>query len=485
VEAVALTRILPVALVTAALVSGCGSGHPSAKKRVQPGPNIVVIETDDQDAASVAHMPKVQALLAAQGTTFENSFVSDSLCCPSRATFLTGQYAHNHHVLSNNPPDGGYRRLRASNALPVWLKRVGYRTILVGKYLNGFGGGAGGKKPLPPRPPGWSAFFAVLDPTQRYFDFPVDDNGVVRRFSGQDSYQTDLLADTAVRSIRRAASLHKPFMLWFTPAAPHDPATPAPRDDGKTHDEPVPDPPSLNEADVQDKPSFIRSLPLLKPMQLTKREGRYRRRLATLLGVDDAVAKIVDALSATGQLAKTVIVFTSDNGWVLGEHRIPAGKRVPYEESIRVPLIVRGPGFARGVKRAAPVANIDLAPTIAALAHARAGVDVDGCSLLPLAAHARAHWQRNLLFENLTTNGLGGETDKVKDLPKYAAIRSGQFMWVEYANGERELYDLASDPYELSNRAADPGLADVRARLSARLARLRKGPAPACKLVSD
>jgi N-acetylglucosamine-6-sulfatase len=475
--------VIGALLAAALLAGGCGSHHTKAKRRAL-GPNIVVIETDDQDAASLAQMPNVQRLLAAQGTTFENSFVSDSLCCPSRATFLTGQYAHNHRVLSNKPPDGGYRRLRATNALPVWLQRAGYRTILVGKYLNGFSGGGAGKKPLPPRPAGWSAFFAVLDPTQRYFDFPVDDNGARRNFTGRGAYQTDVLADTAVRSIRRAASLRKPFMLWFTPSAPHDPATPAPRDAGKAESEAVPQPPSFNESDMADKPSFVRSLPTLKATQITKLESRYRRRLATLIAVDDAVAKIVEAVSATGQLAKTVIFFTSDNGWMSGQHRIASGKRVPYEESIRVPLVVRGPGFARGVKRDAPVANVDLAPTIVALARAPAGVRSDGCSLVPLARRSDRHWRRDLLFENLTTNGLGGEGDKIKALPEYVAIRTGQFMWVEYANGERELYDLKADPYELANKAADPALAGVRAQLSKRLARLRKGTAPACQLVS-
>jgi arylsulfatase A-like enzyme len=481
VEAVALTRILlAVVLGAAVAAAGCGRGmqQPSAKKKVATGPNIVVIETDDQDAASVAHMPNVQALLAAQGTTFENSFVSDSLCCPSRATFLTGQYAHNHGVRSNVAPDGGFRRLRADNALPVWLKRAGYRTVLVGKYLNGFGAG---KKKLPPRPPGWSSFFVLLDPSQRYTKFPIDDNGVRRRF-GSDSYQTDVLADAAVRTIQRSARQRTRFMLWFTPAAPHDPAVPAPRDAGSMQGVEVVPSASLNEEDVSDKPAFIRNLPLIKEAKLAKTAAHYRRRLATLQAVDDAVARIVDTLSSTGQLDRTVIVFTSDNGWMSGEHRIASGKRVAYEESIRVPLIVRGPGFPRGVKRTAPVANIDLAPTIVSLAHARAGVRMDGCSLRPLAASAGAHWQRQLLLENLTTSGLGSEGDKISGLPKYAAIRSGQFKWVEYANGERELYDLATDPSELTNKAADPALADVRALLAKRLARLRKGPAPACRL---
>jgi N-acetylglucosamine-6-sulfatase len=479
---VTMKRLLgALALTTALVVVGHAQG-PSSARTKKGAPNIVVIETDDQDAASVAQMPNVQSLLAAEGTTFTNSFVSDSLCCPSRATFLTGQYAHNHGVRSNVPPDGGYKKLRASNALPVWLRRAGYRTLLIGKYLNGFSGGGGGKRPLPPRPPGWSGLFAVLDPSQRYVDFPVDDNGHTRRFKGQEQYQTDVLANTAVSSIRREASLGKPFMLWFTPTAPHDPVVPATRHVGQMAEAPVPEGPSINEEDVSDKPSFIRALPVLSADKLDKLDARYRRRLETLQAVDEAVGRIVDTLSATGELARTVIVFTTDNGWMTGQHRIASGKRVPYEESIRVPLIVRGPGFAPGATRSAPVANIDLAPTIVSLAHARARLDMDGCSLLPLAARAGAHWSRSLLFENLTQNGLGGEGDKIKNLPKYAAIRSGQFKWVEYANGERELYDLAADPLELENRAADPGLAGVRARLSNRLAKLRKGPAPACKL---
>jgi len=435
---------------------------------------VVVIETDDQDAASLRYMPNVQRLLVARGTTFTNSFVSDSLCCPSRATFLTGQYAHNHDVLSNSPPLGGVKRLRASNTLAVWLRAAGYTTALVGKYLNGYGGGPGPGL----IPPGWSRFQALLEPSSRYTGFSMNDNGVRRAPPG---YQTDVLATESASFIGRAARGNRPFFLWLTPSAPHDPAIPALRDKGAYPGIAGPHPPSFDERDVADKPTFIRGLPPLGAARRVTVDAHYRRRLKTLAAVDRAVARVVQALASAGQLKQTVIVFTSDNGWMSGEHRLGYGKRVDYEESIRVPLVIRGPGFPRGAVRTAPVANIDLAPTISSLAGARPRLHVDGCSLLPLAAKPGAHWVRDLLFENFDTRDVGSERDPVAKLPRYSGIRSGSYMYTRYANGESELYDLRTDPYELRNRASDPSLAKVRAGLAHRLARLRTGPAPPCR----
>ena len=365
-----------------------------------PRPNIVVVMTDDQTAEEIRFMPRTRALLGpAQGTTFSNSFVSFPLCCPSRATFLTGQYMHNHGVNGNGPPpNGGYASLDHTNTLPVWLRSAGYATGHIGKYLNGYGADDPNEVP-----PGWTEWYGLLDGgTYRTYGYLMNRNGTVKRFGQEPSdYQTDVIADDAVDFIERRAPATAPFFLTVAPIAPHReftsgtttaPIEPAPRHQGRYASAVLPRPPSFNEADVGDKPGPIRNLAKLSAAQIDEITRAYRHEAASLLAVDEMVERIHDAVQASGELRNTVIVFTSDNGFFHGEHRIEKGKSKIYEEAVRVPLLVVGPGFpARTVTD--PVINADLAPTFVELAGATARRVMDGRSLLHRLA------ARPLLFE--------------------------------------------------------------------------------------
>jgi arylsulfatase A-like enzyme len=445
---------------------------PGARRpRTDDRPNIVVIMTDDQTVESLRVMPSVQRYLVRQGTTFVNSFVNFPLCCPSRATFLTGQYSHNHKVVGNNFTNG-LGRLDQSNTLPLWLSKAGYSTIFVGKYLNEYG-------KFEPRaiPPGWSEWFAAT--RLAYFGHIMNRNGRLVPY-GTDiaSYQTDVYTNTARDVIRRYAHGSTPFFLWLSYFAPHqggppepgDPpglrtAVPAPRHHSAFAREPLPRTPSFDEEDVSDKPAFIRRRPRFNEWAIKNLETSYRRTLESLLAVDDGVAEVVEELRAAGILGRTLIVFTSDNGLLQGQHRFINAKEQVYEQSIRVPLLVRGPGVPRGLRLEQPVVNADLAPTIVDAADAEPGRMPEGRSLLPLFADVGLQWGRDILLER------GPGATAVDRL--YTAIRTPRFIYTEHATGERELYDLLSDPDQLSNRAGDPDLAPIEAELARRLAALR------------
>lgn len=438
-------------------------------------PNIVVVMTDDQDADSVRYMSNVRAL-AAMGATFRNSFTTFSQCCPSRATFLTGQYAHNHGVFGNVPPLGGYAKLDHSRTLPVWLQRAGYHTVQIGKYLNGYGG----ERPSTEVPPGWHEWNASIEaPTYQFYGYTLNENGkLVTYGTDEGSYQTDLFARRAVDFIRQRGRERSPFFLYVSFLAPHeggpiradDPPgfgtpDPAPRHRGHFASLPLPKPASFNESDVSDKPTSIRSLAPLTQAEIDAVTSSYRQRLESLLAVDEAVAAIVAALREQRLLANTLIIFTSDNGYFHGEHRIPRGKVLLYEPSIRVPLILRGPGVRPGRRLDDLVGNIDLAPTILAAARATAGRRLDGRSLLALARGQGRLPSRDLLIER---GPLGGATGHV-----FTAVRTRNFLYAEYADGQQELYDLVRDPGQLVSRHADPAYATIRNALAQRLARLR------------
>jgi N-acetylglucosamine-6-sulfatase len=493
-------------------------GGARAAELSQPGdsgvaddrPNIVVIETDDQTVEQMRVLAKTQKLLADQGVTFDNSFVSLSLCCPSRATFLTGQYAHNHSVVANVGPDGGFQKLDSSRTLPVWLKRSGYTTAFVGKYLNGYG------KRHPHRvPQGWSDFHALLD--FQYFNYKANDNGVLHGNGHRPrDYQTAVFTRKALHVIRSNRDSPRPLFLWLCYFAPHaggphqsdGPAGlgvphPAPRYMHAFENVKLPHPASLNEPDVSDKPAAIQRRPLLTKDQLEGIRVAYRKQLETLLSVDDGVARVVHALKTTGRLENTYIFFTDDNGIFHGEHRIPSGKVLLYEPSIRVPLLVRGPGVPRGVHLNEDVANIDLAPTILDLAHAKSrGVVMDGRSLAPLFRRPWMQWGRDLLIERLPetgeaspganrhvwTNGETGNGDNGNQgragTPfdrAYAAIRTPRFLYADYASGAKELYDLWHDPQELNNVAGKPPYGPIQQELARRLARLRYCHGSSCR----
>ena len=446
-------------------------------------PNVIVIMTDDQTVESMRVMKNVRHLLADRGTTFDSSYVSFALCCPSRATFLTGQYAHNHGVLSNVPPFGGYGRLRGRSTLPVWLQQAGYRTVLVGKYLNGYGD----RKPRE-IPPGWTEWYgAVNHSAYRYYGYVMNENGkLVKYGTGPMDYQTDVYGRKAAEVVRRLAPQQAPFFMWVTPLAPHigGPPTPgrppltslpAPRYLGRFASTALPMPPSFNELDVSDKPAQVRGRPALTAKKIAEITERYRLSLESLLSVDDAVARIIDALRRSGELENTLVVFTSDNGFLQGEHRIPIGKIWPYEPSAKVPLIMRGPGIPAGLHLHQTVANIDLAPTIADFAGAQPGLTMDGMSLRPLFSDPGVFWGRDLLHE-------GPLNDQLQ--MKFSVIRTPRWVFSNRIAGGDELYDLQTDPYELTNLRSDPASEGVQHALESRLAALstcrgitcRRGP---------
>jgi len=495
-----------LAVLGLALGAAGAAGRESAHAAAKPRPNVVVIETDDQTSEELRVMRNTLNLIGAQGTTFDNSFVSLSLCCPSRSTFLTGQYAHNHGVLTNSPPNGGFAKLDHTNTLAVWLQKAGYNTALVGKYLNGYG--KKGQQTL--IPPGWTEFHAGVNLS--YLNWTLNDNGsLVRYGSSPGDYQSDVLSAKAVDVINRRAPEAKPLFMWVTYHAPHsggpreadDPkglGTVNVADKYKNHfaAEPLPNMPSFNEADVSDKPVGIRNRPVLTQAKIAAIREAYQQQLESLLSVDDGVKAIVDALRASGELDNTLLVFTDDNGFFHGQHRVPSGKVLLYEPSIRVPLLVRGPGVPKGKHLKQVVANIDLAPTIVAVAKAKAGRVMDGKSLLPLFKHPSQQWGRDLLIERGPAgeqksgagqmgeigngdNGNQGKTAAPGD-QRFAAIRTPRYLYAEYANGEKELYDLAKDPDELNNLAFDAAYATLRAQFSARLAKLQSCKGAVCRV---
>ncbi len=466
-------------------------------------PNIILIRTDDQTARQFNSrtMPRTTRLLARRGTTFSNSIVTTPLCCPSRATSLTGQYGHNHGVLSNDP---GYPDLiEKENTLPVWLRRAGYRTAHVGKYFSNYSLSA-------PRPsavaPGWDEWRTALDREgPRYYGYSLSHNGERLTYGARASdYVTRVLNQEAVSLLRTYAPGNRPLYLQLDHRAPHRSVgitrgrcrnhlpQPDPRDVNRFAHEPLRTPPSFNETDVSDKPSFIRRLRRLDRSSISRMRVWDQCARASLRGVDRGVAAIYRTLERVGERANTVVMFTSDNGYYYGEHRLGTGKAPPYEESIRVPLVIRVPnayrnGAARVPRVSEPVGNIDLAPTILRLAGARPCASpghcrtMDGRSLLPLLSSGTGAWpaHRGLLVELRQSRGgnagvcaYAGIRVRARIFTQYTAVTDRATGDCEPAR-ERELYDLRDDPYELRNLAGRGAHRAEQLRLSARLDRLR------------
>jgi N-acetylglucosamine-6-sulfatase len=443
---------------------------PTAGKADTGRPNILVVMSDDQTQDSQRFMPAVNSLVGARGAVFRNSFVSNPLCCPSRATFLTGQYSRNNHVQTNTPPLGGYESLDNTNTLPVWLQDSGYYTSLIGKYLNGYD-----NQPQPQTiPPGWTNWQGTTR-TYRYYDWQMNENGTLVNYGTEPSdYQTDVFTRKALNLISDRAGKSKPWFMWLTYLAPHDgapnpnpqppancsgTAKPAPRDAGAYDSEPLPMPPNFNESDLSDKPSFRADDPLLTQTDIDTITRYYHCRLASLNAVDDGVASIIDELKRTGQLKNTYVIYTSDNGFFAGEHRIPMGKRKPYEPALRVPLQIRGPGIKPGTDVRELVVNADLAPTIAKLAHAKPRLKIDGRPLQSIWDNPRIQRGRELLLSG---------TQK-----RFSGMRNRRYLFINYVNHERELYDLQGDSQELANVYDNPAYAAAQAAVEKEFERLR------------
>jgi N-acetylglucosamine-6-sulfatase len=462
----AIRLLLLLALVLAVhgpIGSGSAAARPSHAGALTTQPNIVLILTDDQRWDTLWAMPNLQSELVAHGMTFANNFVVNSTCCPSRTTGLTGEYSHTTGVWTNSFPYGGFNVFHDTSTIATWLHNDGYRTGLIGKYLNQYRVKNGRYIP-----PGWDRWFALLqgkidNESAYYYNYTVSDQGTNVVYGSTDAdYSTDVFAGQADSFIRGTSS-DQPLFLYFATAAPHAPATPPTRYANSFSGLAPYRPPNYNEADVTDKPAYIRGLKKLGATAQANVDAFRIKQYDTLLAVDDAINTIVTALSDTGRLSNTMIVFASDNGLTWAEHRWQEGKAVPYEESIRVPLVIRyDPLTTSPSTDTHLVANIDVAPTFAALAGV-ASPGVEGTSLLPLLSGSPVDWRTDFLIEHVQ------ETDKA---PTYCAVRTEGYIYVTYATGEEELYDLAADPYELANQASNAAYAGTVAALRTQLQQL-------------
>src|SRR5215208_4487019 len=458
----------------------------SLAQTAAPQPNIIFILTDDmrKDDLNVRYMPRTTTKLVANGMSFENAFVSNALCCPSRATIMRGQYAHNTDVWFNtnvfdpdpNVHDGGWAGYKGNGYedenVATRLQSAGYRTGFFGKYLNGYHDTT--------RPPGWEDWFAFTQ--LYYYNYDVNDNGTIKHFGTSESdHSTDVLNSQVQEFIGANAAQGKPFFAYVAPYAPHRPATPAPRDRQTFNGLKAPRLASFNEADVSDKPPWIQSLRRLTSTDIANIDQRHENRVESLQTVDDLVAAVVSKLGEQGVLSNTYIVFTSDDGFHHGEHRIRQGKARPYEEAARVPLVIRGPDAASpdppvvqpGSSTDKLVLNTDYFPTFMDLAGAQTPPYVDGRSLLPvLTGSTTTSWRTAILIE-------GRKYSADPEIPvdrDYNGIRTSTSKYIEYEGGSRELYNLTpgADPNELTNTyySEDPTV-PPRPALTARLDALK------------
>jgi N-acetylglucosamine-6-sulfatase len=486
---IALFAALAAALaVLTAPAAALATSHPKQPSR----PNVVFILTDDQDWHSMWAMPQTRRLIGGQGATFDHSYISFSLCCPSRATLLTGEYAHNHGVKWNNWPDGGFRKLNGHETLPVWLQRDGYFTAHIGKYLNEYGEDN-------PRviPPGWTDWYGAVDPTTYdYYGFTINHNGSLKTYPRTPRfYSTDVYTKLAYDVIDAGHRSGKPFFLTLAPNAPHTvarnndarmegtPAIPPPRYANRFANTPLPRYPNFNEEDLSDKPDLLQQIfPLLTDDDIQALTEHYDGRMGSLLGVDDMVAGVVRKLKQTGDYENTVIVYTSDNGWILGEHRLrdpqtednrAAGvKYLPYEGSTRVPLMMAGPGIPHGTVHGVTI-NADWAATIEQLTGAKSKLPVDGRSLVPVTKDPSLLDDRAVLFETFPN----------PRAPAYKGVRTQRYMYSVQDDGTGEqLFDYKVDPWELESKHDDPAYARVKASLQGALAKLKNCKGPSCQV---
>lgn len=443
-------------LLVAALAFAALLLWPGELARAQAArPNVVLFLTDDQRYDQLDYMPIVQRELVNRGVNFSAAVATTPLCCPSRASILTGLYPHHHGVVANSGDRGGWRRFDDTSTLATWLQAAGVRTMLIGKYLNLY-------KSLR-IPPGWDGWFALWDTGLKYYDYTVNNNGKIREYGDKEKwYSADVLTRRALEFL--AEDRDRPFFLYLAFDGPHAPPTPAEQDRHAFDDVPPHRLPSYNEDDVSDKPSWVQELPPLDPAQQADLDQFWRDQLATLQSIDRAVGAVVDALRADGRLDNTWLIFMSDNGLSLGEHRYGRHKSCGYEECIRLPLVIVPPASlaaAAGVPRVDGhvVANIDIAPTIVEALGIAPARPMDGLSLVPLITGAATEWRGEVGLELVSDDEQIG----------FQGLRGEGWKYLRYANGEQELYDLTTDPYELDNLAGRPEQADRLQELSARL----------------
>jgi arylsulfatase A-like enzyme len=564
-HALAGVRLAFVALLVALLTSGAlllgqkAKAAEPGEPAIKPRPSFVVIQTDDQTldqlyagvepggGVQVQAMPYTLAEIAEKGVTFDRYYDSYPLCTPSRVSLMTGRYSHNNGVRGNVEPNGGYSGFRQNAAIthnvPGWLQAAGYRTIHVGKFLNGYGEPPYGTKAE--EPPGWSAWHTILnsDTDHYFYGYELNDNGSVdgpfgdsgswdtREYGERDDagcptapvngkpcfYLTDVLSRISDEELLGTPA-EQPFYLQLDYTAPHGdfrrPAGPEPatRHYSSMAGAPFPHKRSqgFNEGNVNDKPRFIREAPFISAQEIHTYRTYYQKGLESLRSVDEGVHSVIQTLGAMHRLRNTYIIFTSDNGFFYGEHRLTGGKFLAYEPSTHLPLLIRGPGIKPGTSTGELASVTDIAPTILELAGVKADKSIDGRSLVPFMEDPELRTRRPLLFESFVEtsdvqqNGgapvYEGTTPTVADRPSTAArasgaqaraasgptagasivappkdyegIRLGPYKYIEWPDGEKELYDINKDPYELNNIVRDSNYFPIRAFLHAQLINL-------------
>ena len=408
-------------------------------KKAKEQPNVLMVMADDMAVTDLEFMPNVRKQLVNKGTSFTDAITNFSLCCPSRATFLTGQMAHNHGVIGNFWPYGWYGMKERGNTIATWLDDAGYETALVGKWLNGYGAKDGHGEV----PKGFDTWRGLLDVSAYdYHNYVMNKDGKLKTWGdpdfasklvemghiqtvpnpegfpnviaerdrifgpspyeywgeeNPDDYSPDVTGEMTNELLRKQAKKKNPFFTWWSVAAPHreDVATTLMGRPGRDPRPPqryvddvagleLPMPPNFNEADLSDKPSPVtNAATTLTEGQIESLREDYQGRAGSLMAVDDRFGDMVETLKKSGELKNTLIVFVSDNGWLQGQHRIPGDKYLPYEESLRIPMIMRGPGVPKGQEIDTQVSNADVVPTLVDLAGVKAGRKMDGISLLP------------------------------------------------------------------------------------------------------
>ncbi len=481
------------ALIVAVLSAGCGGSGltgpsvPTTTATATPTPttatsrpNIVLILLDDGEEAMVSGMPRLRAALIDKGLRFNNAFSTTPLCGPSRANILSGQFSHNTGVTGNGS-QGGYPAWAAAgydaNNIGPWLKSAGYKTGIFGKYENDYPMGSAETFVAP----GWDDWRVVMSDREASNDrYTLNENGALTMYAASNNgYQADILSDR-MQSFLSAAEANdsQPFFAFLSLGAPHTPTEPAARHLSAFPGAQAPRGPSFNEADISDKPRWLRDQsPLMNAATIAEIDTDYRGSLQALLAVEDAVAALFQTLDQLGESSNTYVFFTSDNGLHRGEHRLRGGKNTPYEESIRMPFYVRGPGVPEGRSIEHLAGLLDLAPTFLGLAGAPVPGSVDGMSLVPLLSSsppALTAWRQEMLIEH--PSGAGTPIQ----IPGYYGVRTQSEVYVEYDNGETEYYDLRTDPSELDNLASR-SLSSALSIFSARVAALKVCRGASCR----
>lgn len=447
---IARTRVMAAAAIAAALAaaSGCSAAREATKAQPEPSrPNVLVIMTDDQRApGTLAVMPNTRRIFARGGTRFANAFATTPLCCPSRASIVSGLYGHNHGVHTNDDAEN----LDQDATIQAYLRRAGYQTAMTGKYLNRWD-----PQVDPPHFDRWAQWLSGW-----YYDSLYNIDG---KTVAVDRYSTDYIAARALDLLDDLETEDdEPWLLYVWPVAPHSPFVAAPEDKG-AHVPSWGGTPATRDKDVTDEPDFVQDY------QSSTKRARYvrRKQLRTLLAVDDAVGRIFDKLDALDEADNTLAFYMSDNGFMWGEHGI-VGKRYPFTESIQIPLLARWPagGITPGAVDERLVANLDVAATIAHAADLGDAVveAMDGISLLTEEARSR------ILIEQWL--------DDESPVPTMASLRTHDYQYVEYYSDEgsvrdRAYYDLRNDPWQLTNllgdddRGNDPDISQLSLRLQA------------------